>query len=111
MTGEGRADMGEDYDAKRSNAANDPAESAGPYEPVDCTMHDQLVERAAFRLPTKVTYRNERGELVVAQDLIQDVFSREGAEYVRLASGTEIRLDQIVDFGGIGSTDPSYGDR
>lgn len=72
------------------------------YEPIDCTMHDQLIERAAFRLPTKVTYRNERGELVVARDTIDDVFSRRGAEYLRLSSGTEIRLDRIIDFGGDG---------
>lgn len=71
------------------------------YEPIDCTTHDQLIERAAFRLPTEVAYRNERGEVVAARGMIEDVFSRDGAEYLRLSNGQEIRLDRIVDFGGI----------
>lgn len=94
-------DMGQEYDEKRSD----------PYQPIDCTVHDQLIERAAFRLPTRMMYRDAHGELVVARDLIEDVFAREGAEYVRLASGTEIRLDKIVDFGGIDATDEPHGDR
>lgn len=76
---------------------------AQDYEPIDCTIHDQLIERAAFRLPTEVKYHDENGELVVARDMIEDVFSRRGAEYLRLSSGTEIRLDKIVDFGGTDS--------
>lgn len=96
-------ESGADGTDAHGTAANELHGDAQDYEPIDCTIHDQLIERAAFRLPTEVKYHNENGELVVARDMIEDVFSRRGAEYLRLGSGTEIRLDKIVDFGGTDS--------
>lgn len=66
------------------------------YEPIDCGFHDQLEERATLKLPTEITYRNDREEKVVIQDVIDDVYSSEGAEYVRLKSGSIVRLDHII---------------
>lgn len=66
------------------------------YQPIDCGFHDQLLERATFRRPTTITYRGDQGETVVVEDVIEDVFSRRGAEYIRLRAGREIRLDKII---------------
>lgn len=69
-----------------------------PYKPIDCDVHDRLLERATLRRPTEVTYRNDQGSLAVCHDVIEDVFSRRGAEYVRLRSGVEVRLDKLIRF-------------
>jgi len=82
--------MGEGPDGRRVNVDNsigaertvhaEAVTGDEPYEPIDCTIHDQLIERAAFRLPTELKYRDESGQLVVTQDMIEDVYSRDGAE-------------------------------
>ncbi len=92
-------------DSAGQGLRNSTASGDEPYEPIDCTIHDQLIERAAFRLPTGLKVRDESGQVVVTQDMIEDVYSRDGAEYLRLASGTEIRLDKIVDFGRVDAPD------
>lgn len=70
------------------------------YEPIDCGIHDQLLERATLRIPTEIEYHNDEGETMVVQDVIDDVFSHRGAEYLRLSGGVQIRLDRIVRFSG-----------
>lgn len=72
------------------------------YQPIDCNVHDQLLERATFGRPTEITYRNDQGGLVVCRDVIEDVFSRSGSEYLRLRAGIEIRLDKVIRFGDVG---------
>lgn len=76
------------------------------YVPIDCNVHDQLLERATLGRPTTVQYRGGEGQSLVARDVIVDVFSREGAEYMRLGGGREIRLDKIVSFGDAPGSGP-----
>lgn len=70
------------------------------YEPIDCGLHDELLARATMGRPTTITYHDEQGEKVVVEDVIEDVYTRQGAEYLRLGDGAEVRLDKIVDFHG-----------
>lgn len=67
------------------------------YEPIDCGAHDQLLEWATLRQPVAITYETDGGEEAVASDVIEDVFTRNGAEFLRLRDGREIRLDKITD--------------
>lgn len=67
-----------------------------PYEPVSCNFHDQLEERAVLRRPTTITYRSDDGGKLAVTSVIEDVYTHEGAEYVRLREGTRIRLDRII---------------
>lgn len=69
------------------------------YVPVDCGFHDELEERAALRRPTVITYRDPAGDTAEVSGVIEDVFSRGGAEYLRLHGGTEIQLDRILRVG------------
>lgn len=66
------------------------------YEPIDCGFHDQLEELATLKLPTEIKYRKEEGDTSITHDVIEDVYSQDGAEYVRLKGGDVIRLDQIL---------------
>lgn len=66
------------------------------YEPIDCNFHDQLEERATLKVPTEITYRTDKAGKVVVEDVIEDVYSHQGAEYVRLKGGSIVRLDHII---------------
>lgn len=67
----------------------------GDYEPIDCGFHDALVSWATLQQPVEVVYRSETGEETIIQDRIADVYTREGAEYVKLQNGQIIRLDML----------------
>lgn len=70
------------------------------YEPVSCDYHDQLEAAAMHKSRVELEFeldglpQNEKGT-------IEDVYTADGAEFVKFASdaGTvEIRLDQIISF-------------
>lgn len=74
-----------------------------PYRPIDCSLHDQLLARATLRTPTSITYRSNGGDPLTARGVIEDVFTRGGAEFLRLKGGIEIRLDKIASIDDVTS--------
>lgn len=70
------------------------------YEPIDCDTHDRLLERATLQQPTTLTFQVDEAEPTVVTDVIEDVYTREGAEYMRLRSGIEVRLDKLLRIDG-----------
>lgn len=71
-----------------------------PYHPIDCGVHDELLARATLGRPAEIVYIDGDGVERTVRDRILDVFARERAEYMRLASGLEIRLDKLVRLDG-----------
>ena len=65
------------------------------YKPIDCSSHDELLELATFGQVTEIAYQDEHGEEHAVRDRIADVFTRDGAEYLRTEGGLEIRLDRL----------------
>ena len=72
--------------------------STEPYEPVSCDYHDQLEAAAMHHTQMELEFdldgvaQKERGR-------IEDVYTADGAEFVRFAAGSgplEIRLDHII---------------
>ncbi len=70
------------------------------YEPVSCDYHDQLEAAAVTKKEVELEFdaqgvrQRERGK-------IADVYSDNGAEFVRLEAGegsVRVRLDEIVSF-------------
>jgi Rho-binding antiterminator len=68
------------------------------YQPVSCDTHDQLEAAALRQAPVELEFdlegvtQRERGTII-------DVFTSEGAEFVRFltdAGPVEIRLDHII---------------
>ena len=70
------------------------------YTPIACAMHDRLESWAVRRMPVEVTWRDGDAEHTVTTTL-DDVFSRGGADWVRLGTGTEVRADRLVSVGGL----------
>jgi Rho-binding antiterminator len=70
------------------------------YQPVSCEFHDVLESLATARTHSAIEYRDADGALRKTAAVIQDVYARDGAEYVALDSGQILRLDMLVAVGG-----------
>ena len=69
--------------------------TARDYRPIDCGVHDRIESWALRR--TRVTLRftdAEGGEREQAGRIV-DVFARDGAEFLVMDAGTEVRLDRL----------------
>lgn len=68
-----------------------------PYTPISCALHDCLEAAATRRRIVTIEFRPAPlGDIERVEDGITDIVVRGGVEYVLLASGREIRLDDLV---------------
>lgn len=70
------------------------------YEPIDCADHDKLESLATLRQIARISYRGDDGTTREVEDLIEDVYARDGVEYLRTAGGEELRLDTLLSVDG-----------
>jgi transcriptional antiterminator Rof (Rho-off) len=80
-----------------------------PYRPIDCSLHDELEAAATLRKTVRISYRASQGGLVEIEDRILDIFTRDGAEYVQLSRGAEVRLDDLRSVDGLSFDDRADG--
>lgn len=67
------------------------------YTPIDCNFYDRLEAHATLRKRVRIDYRTEQGEAaLLASALIVDLQTRNGAEFMILQDGQEIRLDRLI---------------
>ncbi len=66
------------------------------YRLVDCNFHDQLEAWATLRQSCRILYRNTNDETITTESLIVDVYAADHADFIKLADGTEIRLDRLL---------------
>jgi Rho-binding antiterminator len=66
------------------------------YRLVSCDFYDELESLATLRQKARIVYWNQAHEIVEVQDYIMDVYAANQADFLKLKSGVEIRLDQIV---------------
>lgn len=74
------------------------------YEPIQCGLHDIIEDRIVRRVDCVVVYCVDKKTLSYIERLV-DVFSRDGAEFVKFEQGDLVRLDRLlsvddVDFTG-----------
>lgn len=70
------------------------------YEPVSCDYHDQLEAAAVTRKDVELEF-DAQGVRQRERGRIADVYTDDGAEYVKLENGdgsVRVRLDEIVSF-------------
>ncbi|MBI1266295.1 MAG: hypothetical protein GC193_02565 [Cryomorphaceae bacterium] len=70
------------------------------YKPVSCTFMDEVENLATLRKSGRIekgriVYRNN-GDVITVEDAILTWESRNGAEYLLLEGGLEIRMDYVV---------------
>ncbi len=66
-----------------------------PYEPIDCSIHDRLEDAATRGRACRVRYRTPDGKELDVTTTVEDVWARDGAEFVRLGTGAVVRLDHL----------------
>ena len=71
-----------------------------PYTPIACGFHDRLESWAVRRTPVEVVWREGDAERS-ALTTVDDVTARDGADWVRLGTGAEVRADRLVRIGGV----------
>lgn len=86
-----------------------PQTDSDAYAPIDCGLHDELQLLAMRRREVDLRVRAEaEGDPArELRDRIVDVYTRGGAEWIRLGSGEEIRLDRLVEVDGRAFQPPS----
>lgn len=71
-----------------------------PYLPIDCAAHDRLLAYATLGRECEIELTPRDGRPARTRGTIKDVYSRGGAEYLRLSEGGTYRLDEIVAVDG-----------
>jgi Rho-binding antiterminator len=71
-----------------------------PYVPISCGVHDQLLALATLRQECALTIGSGGGRAATVREIIVDVYSRSGAEYLELSDGQRFRLDEILALDG-----------
>lgn len=66
-----------------------------PYRPIDCGAHDRLLALATRGTPCSLDIGLDAERVSQVHGVIVDVYSSEGAEYLRLADGRIFRLDYV----------------
>lgn len=74
-----------------------------PYTPPSCRLYDHLEASSMRRKRSVVVFRDHKGQEVSLETTIADLFSKDGADWARLATGDVLRLDQLVSVDGIPS--------
>ncbi len=65
------------------------------YRPIACAVHDVLEASVVRRIPCTVRFTHADGRALEVVSRLVDVYARDGAEYVRLEAGPEVRLDRL----------------
>lgn len=71
-----------------------------PYTPIDCAQHEELLALATLRRTVHCTLLAPDGRHASLVGVIDDVYARAGAEYLRLRDGATVRLDRILTLNG-----------
>ena len=74
---------------------------ADDYVPIDCSLHDRLEAAATLRRTSVIVYEDDDGTRAETHARIDDVFSRDGAEFMRTDTGLELRLDHVLAVDGV----------
>jgi len=70
------------------------------YKPISCDFHDELETLAVRRRKCEITYRDISGNPVTVEDWIEDIYTKDKEEFLKLKSGLVIRLDRLIEVDG-----------
>ncbi|MGB0390197.1 MAG: hypothetical protein ACPGD5_01420 [Salibacteraceae bacterium] len=71
------------------------------YIPVDCSLHDKLLEFATFKKKVEIQFQN-KNEVLEIESVIKDVYtSKTKEEFLVTDRSLEIRLDHLIQVGGV----------
>lgn len=71
------------------------------YIPIACETYDLIEQLIIKKTPFSLKYYNDEHEEVTFTAIAVDVFSNDGAEFLKLDSGLILRLDKIKSIDNI----------
>lgn len=69
------------------------------YQPIDCSYHDMLLEKATFNKLVDIIYL-KNSDIQKVSSIIRNVYTERGSEFMTLDNKTIIRLDRIISIDG-----------
>lgn len=75
-------------------------DASNAYHPVRCEIHSLLREYLTSSRLVEIVYRDDAGQVQTTHDVIRDLFSRAGQEFVFLRRGHMVRLDHVLTLDG-----------
>jgi Rho-binding antiterminator len=70
------------------------------YQAIPATFREEIQDFMRRRKYLRIHYFNPYHEYISTAALIKEIFDQDGAEYMRLSTGEEVRLDWIVRLDG-----------
>ncbi|HEX6924680.1 MAG TPA: DUF6665 family protein [Longimicrobiaceae bacterium] len=71
-----------------------------PYTPISCQVHDRLLALATLHRECTLELESFGGTVETVRGVIEDVYSYQRAEYLRLDNGRTVRLDALLSVDG-----------
>lgn len=68
---------------------------------VHWSIHEFLREHLFSSRILEIVYRDDAGQVQIVHDVIRDLFSRAGQEFVLIGRGQMLRLDHVVMVDGM----------
>lgn len=69
------------------------------YQPIDCSYHDMLLEKATFNKLVDIVYL-KNSDVQKVNSIIRNVYTERGFEFMILDNKAIIRLDKIISVDG-----------
>ena len=66
------------------------------YIPIGCQYYDVLELNASRKAVCTIAYFETEKKVRVVESTIEDIYTKDKAEFLKLADGSEIRLDKIL---------------
>ena len=66
------------------------------YQPINCQYYDVLELYASRKESCEISFFENGKSVKTVKSTIEDIFTKDKAEFLKLKDGTIIRLDQII---------------
>ena len=77
---------------------NKPAQQR--YQPISCSFHDVLEASATLRKNVEIRFLQDDGSAETIHAVIQDIYTQDRAEFIKLNNSQSIRLDRLISVDG-----------
>ena len=66
------------------------------YNAISCNFYDFLLAKATLKEEVQILYKDEHQKEISIREMIVDVYTKEGVEYLKLKNEQIIRLDYLL---------------
>ena len=66
------------------------------YRPIGCQYYDVLELNASRKTVCTIAYFETESKVRTVESTIEDIFTKDKAEFLKLADGSSVRLDKIL---------------